>query len=191
MSERLDLDFLADHPEGVAGPVLRDEAAFLYFLARLLRPAVAVELGTGEGHSALALLEGGCGLVVSADLAHCGEARQRLARFGNRFRHVWKRHEHLEPTDLLVSRIDLLFLDGGHVHVVALQVLPRLLPLLAPSGVIVQHDTGPHPDGGHVHQPGEVQTARWLEDLGLRAVHLHGAGTLGLSLYQRPGRSTP
>jgi hypothetical protein len=192
--------WLADYTEEALGPIQRDEALLLYAFARAVGLRRVLEFGAGKGHSARVWLEAGCDQVFSMDPWISPEVRALAAAYGDRLTIIEGDMRTYESS--MTGPLDLVFFDAAHDPAANLATLARLAEI--PPWILI-HDTGTWaaehmtpahrafpglatPDGGLVHQPGEVIFAAILEKQpGLQRIDFHSIRALrhGLTLFQR------
>ena len=136
-----------------------DISNHLMTLALLIREfdlKQVVELGTRDGNSTLALLEGArsiAGHVTSVDVEPCLEAKRRVQRAG--FTESWTfvqaNDMDLEPPQIPAA-IDFLFVDTSHLYAPTLAELRKYSAYLRPGAWIALHD--------YVSFPGVNQAVR-------------------------------
>lgn len=149
--------------EGVR--VLQDEPAlyyrFLFEVSAILRPAVAVELGTRNGCSAAQIAHGwpDC-RVVTVDIEPAATARARALGLPNLAAITGDSRDPAtvaRVTELAPGGLDLLFIDSEHYFDLASAELAAYWPLLRPRGVAVFDDITLNPEmrrfWGTVPQP--------------------------------------
>lgn len=194
----MDLTWLNTYEEETAiGPIQREEALFLYALARVIRPKVVVEFGVAYGHSARVWLEAGVPLVIGFDPWRTPEAEAVAAQYGERFRYINQPMQLAEFNE----RADLIFFDAGHELAANIQAYNRLKHL---PPFIAVHDTGiwaseymtdKHREFsgaeiaiGKIHQPQEVMFCNSLEKSGWRRMDFMSLNTIrhGITLLQKP-----
>jgi hypothetical protein len=193
----MNLDWLDPYEEETAlGPIQREEALFLFALARVLRPQVVVEFGVAYGDSARAWLQAGVPLVIGIDPWRTPQAAAVEQEYSPRFRY---RNECM-TTAQIAEVPDLIFFDAEHdiqANVMAfknLKTLPRMIAVhdtgtWAPEHMTPAHQAFPGIDtaAGKVHQPAEVLFCNMLERAGWQRIDLHSTHTLrhGITLLQR------
>ena len=197
----MNFPWLADYSEDALGPIQGDEALFLYAFARVVRLERVLEFGAGHGHSARMWLETGA-QVFSMDPWLSPEVRALAGASGGRLTLIEGDMRTYEPAHTRHLPLDLVFFDAGHDAAANVATLGRLAEL--PPWIVI-HDTGtwsrehmtathrafpgmPTPDGGLIHQPGEILFAHVLEHhAGLRRMDFHSTRTLrhGLTIFQR------
>lgn len=199
------------------GPVQRDEAFALFGLLRALRPRTVVEFGFLDGRGSFNILRAlePQARLFAYDVAD--ESKELAgALFGHdpRFTFIHKSQAAFEPADVGDRPVDFVFLDASHEFTLNRETLERLLPALAPEGLIVIHDTGsvhrslgpqrhfPEAadaasaqwisDDVYAHHPGERETVNWLRDehpeFAQIHLHTHRVPRWGMTLCQRSGR---
>jgi predicted O-methyltransferase YrrM len=209
-AEAPDVAHLAFYGSTPSGGIPRDEALLLHGLLRALRPATVVEVGFLHGDSAFNLL---CALDPDARLysfdVDPGCAALAEQRFGHdtRFTYKTRAQETLGPADIDGRPADFVFLDAAHDLELNQQAFARLLAMMAPSAILVVHDTGTIPealvpagdpawrladqwvDGAFEHQPDERAFVNWLLEAhpDFAQLHVHSERTIrhGLTLLQR------
>jgi len=145
-SRKLSLGHLNTYREkGLCGPLQQEEALLLYSLIRMIRPKVLLEFGFHYGHSAFNFLEamGKDDHLYSFDIAE--SAKQVAATyFSHRknFTFHFKSQTEVSSADFTHLPVDFVFLDASHQLDLNQVTFARLLPLLAPDGLIAIHDTG-------------------------------------------------
>jgi hypothetical protein len=192
----MDLTFLESYEEETAlGPIQREEALFLYALARVIRPQVVVEFGVAYGDSARVWLEAGVPLVIGFDPWSTPQATAVQQQYGERFRYL---HQPMQLAEF-EEQADIIFFDAAHDLAANIQAYNRLRHIPA---MIAVHDTGTwapeymtaaHRDFpgvitplGKVHQPQEPLFCDTLEKCGWRRMDFHSRHTLrhGITLLQ-------
>lgn len=163
-----DLAHLAFYDEVAWGPVMREEALFLYALARALRPETVVEIGFLRGASALNFL---CALDERARLysfdvdPSCAVLAGERLGHDPRFRFRLRSQDEITQDDIDGRLADFVFLDGAHELAANQATFKRLSAMLASNAVIAVHDTGTIPR--HFSPPGHWtlgQSERWVGD---------------------------
>jgi hypothetical protein len=194
----MDLTWLETYDEETAiGPIQREEALFLYALARVIRPQVVVEFGVAYGDSARVWLKAGVPLVIGFDPWRTEQAEALEREWEGRFRYVNKPMQ-LADFD---EPADIVFFDAGHnvaENIQAYNRLEHIPPLIAvhDTGTWAnEHMTEEHrkfpgydtPDG-KIHQPGEVVFCDSMQKSGWRRIDFHSLNTIrhGITLLQRP-----
>lgn len=131
---------------------ISDHLPTLFWETVVARPRLIVELGTRGGESTRALLAAAVrsgARMLSIDIDPCGgipglpEAARRAwtfvqhddVAFGRERFAGWCRAAGLEP------RIDVLFIDTSHLYEHTREELAVWLPLVAPQGTVLLHDT--------------------------------------------------
>jgi hypothetical protein len=198
---------LGFYREGSAfGPIQCEEALLLAGVVRVLRPHTIVEFGFSQGHSALNFLE-----AMTADARlYSYDISQNSQNIAKRAFAADPRFTEFDAMDIEHRPIDLCFFDGGHVLDLNQKTWRCIAPWLAPSALVVVHDTGtwhranfnPIVSGHVAQKPSdwldanlfqphreEREFVNWIcmQPDGWSAVHLHTTATLrhGLSLLQR------
>ena len=199
--------------ENVLGDLQRDEALFLFALARVLRPRTVVEFGFLRGHSTFNLLQSvspDCN-VFSYDIEPSSQeiAKSQFARFPN-FHFILKSQTDFSRDDINRAVVDLCFLDASHDFELNKVTFTKLIESVSDESVIVVHDTGTwaksffkplnqsyavnNPEGWlgeseFQHCRGERQFVNWVLDLHpeFQEIHLHSTRTLrnGFTMLQR------
>ncbi len=107
-------------------------------LAQIMRPAIAVEIGTWQGASALALRAGGAPSVVTYDITPWQDIPGTLLRSTDFDDGALQQHlvdlrdtEHFEQHLPQLRRADLLFFDGPKDRYFEQVVIPRTLVALS------------------------------------------------------------
>lgn len=128
----------------LAGDV-RGIQLFLYSIARVLRAAKILEVGTADGSTTLPLLkaaEENDGFVTSIDPSNCEDAHRLVTSLG--YDNIWKHHQKLSKdfyTELKNEDVfDLAFIDGDHTAVGVSIDLINVIPRLRPGGFCILHD---------------------------------------------------
>jgi predicted O-methyltransferase YrrM len=205
-----DLSHLSAFSEASHGPLQRDEALFLYSLARVIRPQTIVEIGFLQGLSALNFLRAldGDGRLYSFDIDPA--CKQRAAdRFGDDERFVFRirSQDALTSEDIDGRMADLVLLDASHDLGLNQRTFERLVPLMTERAILAVHDTGTVPralvppghwwlqtEQGWVGDerevlPDERAFVNWVLESHpeFSEIHLHSQRTLrlGLTLIQR------
>jgi predicted O-methyltransferase YrrM len=136
---------------------LGDSAWLLYGIARSLKPAIAVEIGSGRGKSAcfigMALKENGSGRLYAIDPHTRTEwnDRESVDTYEIMCDHLEKlaltdvvaivRKHSIEMPDSVPTPIDLLFIDGDHSYEGVKADWATYEPRMSPFGLVVFHDT--------------------------------------------------
>ncbi|GEM_PF-1903649 len=132
-----------------------DEAVvnLLYSLTRLIRPKVAVEIGTAKGNAAIAigqaLKDNGHGILYTIDpedqhLVHIAIRKSGLRKW---IKYIVDYSYNIIPK-LGLEKFDLVFIDGDHRYEHVLKDFNLIKDLITPGGVIVFHDVNlKHFDG--------------------------------------------
>lgn len=160
------------------GSDIRDHLSTIYYHALEVMPQLIVELGTRGGESTrvlLAVAERSNGQVLSVDVEDCRGLAAGLGRrwnfvqdddisFGRARFASWCTERSLAP------QIDVLFVDTSHLYEHTTAELLTWMPLVAPHGVAIFHDTNMRPDL-FVHMDGSVSPGSWDNDRGvIRAI---------------------
>jgi predicted O-methyltransferase YrrM len=136
---------------------LGDSAFLLYGLARALKPAIAVEIGSARGKSACyvgrAIKENGFGKLFAIDphtrtnwndedsVDTLGEMRRNLSKLG-----LTRQVEIIRDTSANAAArwmlpIDMIFIDGDHSYEGVKRDWELFVPFVKQFGVVVFHDT--------------------------------------------------
>lgn len=194
----MDTQWLDGYEEETAiGPVQRDEALFLYALARIIRPKRVLEYGTHKGRSAKAWLEAGAELW-SVDVCPSIDPGMGFDKYGDRFHRITGNMLDFKAPDGVV--FDIVFFDASHEFS---DNQRTFLGLDRPEMVVV-HDTGEWSEAhmlpvhrnfsggvktatGMIHQPEEVRFVEWLEYVGYSRVDFHSRNTIrhGITILQK------
>lgn len=164
--------------QAVIGPLQDDEALFLYSIIRVTRIKNIIEVGFGQGHSALNFLKavGSDGRVVSIDSS-------KVHQLSPNHTPILHNAENVEASDIPFAKADLVFYDC-HNYGAQMSLHKKLLEsnVITDDTILVLHDTGLHPykvvgwsyevDGGWVHQPVERRMVNTLKSQGWDAICL-------------------
>ena len=136
---------------------LGDSAWLLYGIARSLKPAIAVEIGSARGKSAcfvgMALKENGSGQLYAIDphtLTDWNDSqsvdthdimRDHLEKLALTDVVTIVRRRSIDSSDSVPMPIDLLFIDGDHSYEGVKADWGTYKPRMDPFGLIVFHDT--------------------------------------------------
>jgi predicted O-methyltransferase YrrM len=136
---------------------LGDSAWLLFGIARSLKPAIAVEIGSARGKSAcfigMALKENGSGRLYAIDPHTRTEwndsesvdtydiIRDHLEKLALSDVVTIVRKRSIEMPDSLPTPIDLLFIDGDHSYEGVKADWAAYRPRMSPFGLVVFHDT--------------------------------------------------
>ena len=198
--------------EDAIGPIQQSEALFLFGLIRLIQPRLLVEFGFLQGQSAFNFLQAmpHDSKLYSFEIDQdCIRAASESFARDSRFHLVGKSQAEFQPQDISYELIDFLFFDGSHDYETNRSAFRRIIPSLAPSGIVAIHDTGAWNlelktnipaswatlDGGwlgkseFVHQAGERRFVNHIltEYPDFSVLHFHSQRILrnGLTLLQR------
>lgn len=139
------------------GPVFAKEAQFLFALTSILAPKRILEIGLGGAASTLAFAEalrqnGGAGHLVSIDMSPEAISRATLLlkvhglrRFSTMLRGSSADPEIRARAAEAVGEVDMLMIDGDHSFDAVVRDFELYRDLVAPTGVILFHDTGAFP----------------------------------------------
>ena len=152
------MESLYRKPDTYPGSVDSEAGRFLYSLVRLLRPELAVEIGTHHGISTLwiarALEDNGSGRLLALDLFEdppAGEVQATLERAGLSHRVELVRGPSVSVGAKACRRagrpIDFLFIDGDHRVEGCAADFETLGALMRTGGIVVFHDIYPEPCG--------------------------------------------
>jgi predicted O-methyltransferase YrrM len=207
------------------GPVFAKEAQFLFALTRILMPRGIVEIGVGGAASTLAFAEGlrqngGTGHLASIEhspelaaranvlLKTHGLQRQATILVGSSADSAIK-----AQAAARVAQVDMLMIDGDHSFDAVLHDFELFRDLVAPSGLILFHDTGSFPvryldlveglprepnaappvltadRAGIYHRPDVARAVDWIlehysEYSGL-SIHADAEASCGIAILQR------
>lgn len=205
--------------ENAIGPLQVDEALALFGIVRSLCPKTVVEFGFFHGHSAFNFLQalGPDARLVSFDIDE--ESAQRAFtefKFDGRFTFLHKSQTEFSPADLDGDQADLVFFDAAHELELNQITFGKIKACLAPSALIIVHDTGlwhknhfqpiHHEfvqtmsgrwldESRYAHQPGERRFIDWIQENhpGFQAIHFHSLRTLrhGFTILQCHPRLEP
>ncbi len=207
------------------GPVFAKEADFLYTLARILMPNRILEIGLGGAASTLAFAEalrqnGGEGRLVSIDTSHEMAARANillkmhgLKRFATTLLGSSDDPSIREQAAEMLGQVDILLIDGDHSFDGVVRDFQNFHTLVAATGVIIFHDTGPFEnryadqiaklprehnaacpiptaDGrGVYHRPDVARAVDWIleqhPEYGSLAIHNMAEPSCGIAILQR------
>jgi predicted O-methyltransferase YrrM len=136
---------------------LGDSAWLLYGIARSIKPAIAVEIGSARGKSAcfvgMALKENGSGRLYAVDPHTATEwndsksvetydiMRDHLEELALTDVVTIVRKRSVELPDIVPAPIDLLFIDGDHSYEGVKADWATCEPRMSPFGLVVFHDT--------------------------------------------------
>ena len=136
---------------------LGDSAFLLYGLARALKPAVAVEIGSARGKSACyvgrALKENGFGKLFAIDphtrtnwndedsVDTLGEMRRNIRKLGVEHQVEIIRDISANAAARWMLPIDMIFIDGDHSYEGVKKDWELFVPFVKQFGVVVFHDT--------------------------------------------------
>lgn len=170
------------------GPIFAKEAQVLHALTRLLMPETIVEIGIGGAASTLAFAEAlrlnGRGQLISIDIdAWLIERARLLLKTHGLEGHVTIINGRSTDAATIARvverapRIDVLFIDGDHAFAACRADFDCYGEWLAPSGIVVFHDTAPFP----------AAAAEWVLGLPPDANGAPPQWTAdGLGIYHRP-----
>ena len=164
------------------GPIQDDEALLLYAVCRVCCYSRVIEFGGLGGYSALNFLkalEPRKGTVYSVDCSEMGIV-------GERHIHVHKEAAQVTAEDFGGLSVDLALFDCHDCvqQLTALQTL-KAGGIIAPSTLLVFHDTGLHANREHegsvllstregwIHQQAERKMVRILQEEGYDTVEFH------------------
>lgn len=132
-------------PRETRGPILKDEALFLYSLVKMIRPKVIVEFGFSRGHSSLNFLSAmdKDSVLYSYDIAESAKeiAIKVFGTFRN-FNFLHKSQLDFIPSDIQNKKIDLLYMDAVYETEINMQTFDKLKHSLSDDAIIALHDTG-------------------------------------------------
>jgi predicted O-methyltransferase YrrM len=127
------------------GPILKDEALFLYALVKMIRPKVIVEFGFSRGHSSLNFLSAmdRDSVLYSYDISESAKeiAVNVFKKFRN-FNFLFKSQLDFLPSDIGNKKIDLIYMDAVYETEVNMQTFDKFKSSLSDHGIIALHDTG-------------------------------------------------
>ena len=111
----------------------------LYFIVKEFDCRNILEIGTGNGHSTLALAEATQGVVTTIDINECGQA-QDLIIFDSELGH---KVNFIKGDSLNFPKgfYDLILIDGDHNQSKVQKELKALLPYLQDGGFLILHDS--------------------------------------------------
>ncbi len=121
-------------------------ASLLYSIVRLIRPEIAIEIGTAEGNSCLAigqaLEDNKRGILYTMDpldreLVKIAIKKSKLNR---RINYIVDYSTNILPK-LNLPKIDFAFIDGDHSYEGVLKDFELITDLIPKGGVIAYHDT--------------------------------------------------
>jgi len=132
-------------PQKTRGPILRDEALFLYSLVKMIRPQVIVEFGFSRGHSSLNFLSAmdRDSVLYSYDISE--DAKKIATKVFNKFRNftfLYKSQLDFQPSDIGNKKIDLLYMDAVYETEMNIQTFDKFKASLNDAAIIALHDTG-------------------------------------------------
>lgn len=196
------------------GPVQRNEALFLYSLAKVVNPKTIVEFGFLLGHSAVNFLRAmpSDGRLFSYDISNSAMQYSRRIH-DKRFTFVLKSQAEFDSSDIEGRTVDLAFFDAAHDFDLNVVTMTKLVPSLSPQAIVAVHDTGAwhgdlrgwetpegyfidgSPSKGYIHRPGERKFVNWVKQNldNFDQIHLHSTSELrhGLTLLQRNPSALP
>lgn len=146
-------------------PVIRRETgSFLRFLLAVHRPASILEVGTAVGYSALWMSEympaDGHITTVEKCESRAARARENFERAGRSDRITLLCMDAMEALDRLEGPFGFVFMDAAKGQY--LRFLPKVLRLLAPSGLLVSDN---------VLQEGDILESRYMVTRRDRTIH--------------------
>lgn len=112
----------------------------LYFIVREFDCRNILEIGTGAGHSTLAMAEATEGIVTTVDVNECGQA-QDLIIFDNDLGHKVNFIQGDSINSFPKGFYDLIFIDGNHEERIVKKELRVLYPYLQDKGFLILHDS--------------------------------------------------
>ncbi len=127
-----------DYDDGHLGPIMRPDAVLLGAVLNYINPKVVVEYGSLDGHSAAVLAR-------FAETLYCIEAdniRPGLHHVARDYPNVVVQHGsmcHWEPPKDV--QIDVAYFDASHDCGDSLQAYERIRFNLAPTALLICHDT--------------------------------------------------
>jgi predicted O-methyltransferase YrrM len=160
---------------------LGDSAWLLYGIARSLKPAIAVEIGSARGKSAcfigIALKENACGRLYAIDphtrtdwndsnsVDTYNIMRDHLEKLGLKDVVTTVRKHSSEVSSGVPSPIDLLFIDGDHSYEGVKADWAMFKPRMSPTGLVVFHDTIWERMTNDKRYRPDIGVPRFIEDL--------------------------
>lgn len=162
----------------------RDSAYLLYYLSKIIKARVAIEVGVYRGagslHLAQALSENGGKelhlIDISAD--YLDDVQKKLAK--NKFKIKIKSHCGFSDDRKILSGLpqaDIIFIDADHTYDAVKQDFLNYWPLINEKGVLVLHDT--------VMWPGTRTFANELFTKGFPIITLATNGGAGISFIKK------
>lgn len=117
-----------------------EEGELLYALVRAIKPLICVETGTHKGLSthyiAQALKDNGDGQVVTCDPVYW----KQQDIFNSSPLKDWIVFQPVKGTELDITHIDFLFIDGYHGKKDVVEEIEHLFPHLSNNALVVFHD---------------------------------------------------
>lgn len=189
-------------PTHVVPSAWHEHAPFAFWLVDALRPSSFVELGSHNGFSYFAVCEAvqRLGLETSCAAIDSWEGDEHAGFYGDDvYRSVTEINEasYAGFSQLIrayfsdaVDRfedgsIELLHIDGRHRYEDAVEDFETYLPKLAPTAVVVFHDTYEFERGFGVHRLWAELSERY-PDSTFQFEHGHGLGVLGIGELPQP-----
>jgi len=165
----------------VLGPLQNDEALFLYSVIRCCRISSILEIGGGDGGSAINFLEAmkyaPGGIVYTCDIGH-------VPRMADNHKVIIKNALNLTPEDLDNKPVELVFFDCHDM--VQMDIFHVLVSakIITDKTLLALHDTNLHyapyrmigpyisSEGGYAHQPVERSMVNQFKELGYDILNL-------------------
>lgn len=151
-----DLSHLTQESTYIFGPIQDDEALLLFALIKCMGLRYIVEIGGLHGYSARNFLKAvnNTGMVITIDpsFVFSPNILTNSIRL-DQFKYIIKYAHEIDPDELNIPRIDLLFLDA---HDFESQMVffrkHKNANMITDNTIIVLHDTGTHPYRRHDDQ---------------------------------------
>lgn len=183
-------------PSHLVPSAWHEHAPFMFWLIDALRPDTYVELGSHNGFSYFAVCEAVARLGLSTRCAavdswegdeHAGfysdEVYASVSEINDRdyasFSRLIRSYFSDAVAEFPDASIELLHIDGRHRYEDALEDFETYLPKLAPTAVVLFHDTFEFDRGFGVHRLWADLAARHPET-SFQFEHGHGLGVLGI-----------
>ena len=134
-------------PRTIHQSIMIDESSYihehletLYFIVKEFDCRNILEIGTGSGHSTLALAEATEGVVITIDIDECGKAKD-LILFGSELGDKVNFIQGDSITNAPYGLFDLILIDGDHHESKVKEELVKFWTLLDDGGFLILHDS--------------------------------------------------